>query len=166
MYQMYGDWRTSLYKENVRRVQVIYGYTPYIIRECFNNSLNSRPSGKGPHDGKIHVYLGMKKNQFRQVFLNPWHMLISIQVGFGMWGPIFIPRDFSFPKVAATVKLVGKPFSESSARVEWDGRLYWFEFQSRELSVGLSFSQITLQQFIAPFLDAQVSPAPTHVRGP
>ena len=44
----YGDWRMSLYKENVRRVQVIYGYTPYIIRECFNNSLLVDLQGRGP----------------------------------------------------------------------------------------------------------------------
>ena len=76
-----------LYKENVRRVQVIYEYMGRFQQVPF-----SRLSGKGsktpvmekfakgtePHDGKMRVYLDMKKNQFRQVFLNPWHMLISI----------------------------------------------------------------------------------------
>ena len=31
----------------------------------------------------------MNENQFRQMFLNPWHMLSYIWVHFGLWRPIF-----------------------------------------------------------------------------
>ena len=45
----------------------------------------------------------MNKNHFRQMFLNPWHMLSYIGVHFCLWRPIFIVKirfSYVFPALA------------------------------------------------------------------
>ena len=42
----------------------------------------------------------MNENQFRQMFLNPWHMLSYIWVHFGLWRPIFTVKIGTIPNFA------------------------------------------------------------------